>query len=53
MTTLIRFLESPAAQRLARVHLHFLWQGLIVVIAAWLLLAALRRSWPMPDTCRW
>ena len=40
----IRFLENPPAQRLARVHLHFLWQGLVVAIAAWLLLAALRRS---------
>jgi WD40 repeat protein/beta-lactamase regulating signal transducer with metallopeptidase domain len=43
MTTLIRFLESPTAQRLARVHLHFLWQGLIVVMVAWLVLAVLRR----------
>ena len=43
MTTLARLLQNPAAERLARAHLHFLWQGLIVAIVAWLLLAALRR----------
>ena len=36
--------ESRWPQRLARAHLHFLWQGLVVAIVAWLVLAALRRS---------
>ncbi len=44
MTTLERLLENPAAERLALVHLHFLWQGLIVAGLAVLLLATLRRS---------
>ena len=44
MTTLARLLQNPTAERLARAHLHFLWQGLIVAMVAWLLLAALRRS---------
>ena len=30
MTMLARFLENPTAERLARIHLHFLWQGLFV-----------------------
>ena len=42
MTTLARLMESPMAERLARAHLHFLWQGLVVGIVAWLLLAAMR-----------
>ncbi len=44
MTTLTRLLENPAAQRLALVLLHFLWQGLLVAIVAWLLLVASRRA---------
>ena len=44
MTTLNQFLENPAAQRLALVLLHFLWQGLLVAIVAWLLLVASRRA---------
>jgi hypothetical protein len=32
MTTLRQLLENPTAERLARVHLHFLWQGLVVAI---------------------
>ena len=44
MTTLNRLLENPAAERLAHVHLHFLWQGLVVAIVAWLLLVAMRRA---------
>jgi WD40 repeat protein/beta-lactamase regulating signal transducer with metallopeptidase domain len=44
MTMLARFMESPTAERLARAHLHFLWQGLVVGIAAWVLLAAMRRA---------
>ncbi len=44
MNMLAQLLESPAAERLARVHLQFFWQGLIVGIIAWLLLAAMRRA---------
>ncbi len=44
MTMLARFMESPMAERLARAHLHFLWQGLAVGVVAWLLLAAMRRA---------
>ena len=44
MTMLARLLESPTAERLARAHLHFLWQGLVVGLVAWLLLAAMRRA---------
>ncbi|HZW33235.1 MAG TPA: M56 family metallopeptidase [Isosphaeraceae bacterium] len=44
MTMLARLLESPTAQRLARAHLHFLWQGLVAGIIAWLVLTALRRA---------
>ncbi len=46
MTMLARLLESPTAERLARAHLHFLWEGLVVGVVAWLLLAAMRRASP-------
>jgi WD40 repeat protein/beta-lactamase regulating signal transducer with metallopeptidase domain len=44
MTPVTRLLENPLTERVAHVHLHFLWQGLVVLIVAWLVLAALRRS---------
>ena len=44
MTMVARLLDNPVAQRFARVHLHFLWQGLIVAIVAWLLLVTMRRA---------
>ncbi len=44
MITVTRLLENPLAQRLARVHLHFLWQGLVAAIVAYALLAVLRRT---------
>jgi WD40 repeat protein/beta-lactamase regulating signal transducer with metallopeptidase domain len=44
MTMLARLLASPTAERLARAHLHFLWQGLVAGIVAWLLLTAMRRA---------
>ncbi len=34
MITVTRLLVNPLAQRLARVHLHFLWQGIVALIVA-------------------
>jgi len=44
MSMLARLLESPLAERLARAHLHFLWQVLVAGIIASLVLAAMRRA---------
>ena len=46
MTMLVRLLANPTAERIARAHLHFLWQGLVVGVAALLVLAAMRRASP-------
>ena len=61
MIMVTRLLENPAAQRLARVHLHFLWQGLVVgdrrLVAARGLAAGLGqhalRVAGDPAGCRW
>jgi len=43
---MIPLLESPAAQRLAWTLLHFLWQGALLGLAAWVAFTLLRRQRP-------
>lgn len=43
---MIPLLESPAARRLAWTLLHFLWQGALLGLAAWVVFALLRRQRP-------
>ncbi len=42
MTTLLQLVQAPWAQALGWALLHFLWQGLVLGLLAWVLLALLR-----------
>ena len=42
MTTLLQLVQAPWAQTLGWALLHFLWQGLVLGLLAWVLLALLR-----------